>query len=83
MAQNKKQDENMFGSFASAADERKKEQQQIEATVMGTASDPGKRTTMQIAMSDEDKITIKTYAARQRKPVSEIIHEWIAEHCQD
>lgn len=77
----KKEDRNIFETFSSEAEEREKQQKHIEAIITGTTSSPSKRTTMQIAMSDEDKIALKTYAAHQHKPVSAIIHEWITKHC--
>ena len=81
-----KKQSNMFGSFGQAAEQREKEQRKIEAAVTGQqepAQDSGKRVTMMLSMSEADKYKLKSYALKQGKPVSAIVHEWISEHCED
>ena len=77
---------NMFGSFGQAAEQREKEQRKIEAAVTGQqepAQDSGKRVTMMLSMSEADKFALKSYALKQGRPVSAIVHDWIQEHCSE
>ena len=77
---------NMFGSFGQAAEQREKEQRKIEAVVTGQqepAQDSGKRVTMMLSLSESDKFKLKSYALKQGRPVSAIVHDWIQEHCSE
>ena len=38
-----------------------------------------KTTQMNVALSPDDKVFLKTYAAQQDTTVAAVIHEWIAE----
>lgn len=80
------QKDNMFGSFGSAAEIRKQDQQEIKAAVLGEEK-PRKRganaTTMTLAISQEDKQLVKSYAAKKSVTVSDLLHYWINEYCKD
>lgn len=80
----KDQNKNMFGSLSAAAGQREKEQQKLEAAMTGNESIPDdtKRTTMMLSMTEDDKFKLKSYALKQRKSVSAIIHQWISENCE-
>ena len=43
------------------------------------ASSEKKTTQMNVALSPDDKVFLKTYAAQQDTTVAAVIHEWIAE----
>ena len=75
---------NMFGSFGQAVEDREQEQAKIEATVttaIQAAPQNRKRgagaTTMTLAISQEDKQFIKSYAAMRSTTVSDLLHAWI------
>lgn len=75
---------NMFGSFGQAVEDREQEQAKIEATVttaVQVAPQNRKRgagaTTMTLAISQEDKQFIKSYAAMRSTTVSDLLHAWI------
>ena len=75
---------NMFGSFGQAVEDREQEQQKIQATVttaVQTVPQNRKRgagaTTMTLAISQEDKQFIKSYAAMRSTTVSDLLHAWI------
>lgn len=75
---------NMFGSFGQAVEDREQEQAKIEATVTtATQAVPQNRkrgagaTTMTLAISQEDKVLVKTLAAKQGLAVSDLFHLWI------
>ncbi len=83
--------ENMFSI---AAQKREQQQRQIEAAVVQKLTVPtgltpkGKlrkrgdnATTMTLSCSLEDKIIIKSYAARHGLSVSDLLHSWIMQHC--
>lgn len=80
--------------FSSALQQRERERQEIEAAVTGMPVDPdavifsGKlkkrgehATTLTLSCSTEDKVRIKMYAARHSMSVSDLLHQWITEHC--
>lgn len=78
--------------FAAAAQQRQQEQQQIEAAVTGVSvQQTGGRlkkrgkdaTTMTLAISKEDKATVKAWAAQHSTTVSDLLHKWITENCTD
>lgn len=78
--------------FAAAAQQRQQEQQQIEAAVTGVSVQQiggrlkkrGKdATTMTLAISKEDKATVKAWAAQHSTTVSDLLHKWITENCTD
>ena len=48
---------------------------------LGEAASDKRTTQMNIALSPEDKIFLKTYAAQRDTTVAAIIHEWI-EHAR-
>ena len=84
--------DNMFGSFGAAIDERAQEQEYLESAVTGKTAKPGavgrprKRqdaTTMTISISKADKQTVKAYAFQHAVTVSDLIHQWIIEHCTE
>lgn len=86
-----KQKGNMFGSFGVAAQERQKEQQQIEATVTGkepaikNVGRPRKRqdaTSITLVISEADKAKVKAYAFKNSVTVSDLLHTWITECCK-
>ena len=83
-----KQKPNMF---AAAAQQRQQEQQEIEAAVTGApVSQAGGRmkkrgadaTTITLAISKEDKARVKAWAARNSTTVSDLLHKWIEENCE-
>jgi hypothetical protein len=39
-------------------------------------------TTLTTTISREDKVKLKTYAAKRGIPVSDILHEWIERECK-
>ena len=69
--------------FFATAKHRKQDQADI---VKGVTSPAGpetgreKRTTMNIALSAQDKIRLKQYAAAQGKTTAAVIHGWIREY---
>ena len=80
--------------FAAAVQQRQQEQQEIEAAVTGamvsgtTAGGRLKKrgenaTTMTLAISKEDKATVKPWAAQHSTTVSDLLHKWIMENCTD
>lgn len=72
---------NMFGA---AADRRAKEQQEIAAVVTNTPVEgSGKKTTITLSISEADKMAVKIYAMMHKTTVSDLLHEWIAQHCQE
>lgn len=85
-----KQKGNMFGSFGVAAQERQKEQEQIEATVTGkeplkNVGRPRKRqdaTSITLVISEADKAKVKAYAFKHSITVSDLLHTWITEFCK-
>lgn len=70
---------NMFDKFAS---ERVMQQEAIETQVMGETSavqDAGvARTTMSLSLSVDDKVKLKTVAAKRNMTVARLVHEWVA-----
>lgn len=36
-----------------------------------------------LSITEEDSITVKTYAIRNHPMVSDVFHEWIAEKCSE
>ena len=72
---------NMFGA---AADRRAKEQQKIAAAVTNTpVAGDDKKTTITLSISEADKMAVKIYAMMHKTTVSDLLHEWIAQHCQE
>lgn len=80
--------------FAAAVQQRQQEQQEIEAAVTGApapAQQAGGRlkkrgedaTTMTLAISKEDKATVKAWAAQHSTTVSDLLHKWIMENCTE
>lgn len=80
-----KKKDNMFGSFAASAQQRKQEQEQIEATVMGrpapAAATVQDRTTITLSISREDKALLKSWAAVHGTTMSDLLHDWIIKNC--
>ena len=88
---------NMFGSFDKASEARAQEQKAIEAAVTGKAAPapvakssavgrPRKRqdaTSMTICISQADKELVKSYALAHAVTVSDLIHRWIQETCNE
>jgi len=89
MAGNQKK--NMFGGFGVAAQQRKEQQQQLEAavtgqTVAGAASGQARKrgtgaTTITLAISGEDKARFKAWAATHGTTMSDMLHDWIVGNC--
>lgn len=77
--------------FRTAVQRREQEQQQIEGVVTGRPNGltPGGKvkkrgenaTTLTLSCSMEDKLILKAYAASQSMSVSDLLHRWIKEHC--
>lgn len=40
-------------------------------------------TSITLAISAEDKKTVKMYALHKNMTVSDLLHEWIGEHCRE
>lgn len=79
---------NMYGSFGSAAQDRPKDQEMIEAVAKGEPQVKlPKRgegaTTMTLTISAADKRQVKTYAARNCTTVSDLLHNWIVQYCTE
>ena len=43
----------------------------------------GKRTTLSLSISVEDKKALKKYAAEYEKTVAAVIHDWIQKNCNE
>lgn len=41
----------------------------------------GKRTTIQVSLSAEDKKLLKKHAAERGTTVAAVVHEWISKYC--
>lgn len=76
---------NMFDNFGAAAQQRKEQQEKIEAAVTGrpmpAASTVQDRTTITLSISREDKALLKSWAAVHGITMSDILHDWITENC--
>ena len=79
---------NMFDGYGVAAQQRKEQQEKIEAAVMGKptpAAASRKRgedaTTITLAISREDKVLLKSWAAAHGTTMSEMLHGWIVQTC--
>lgn len=67
---------NMFDKFAA---DRKAEQAQIEEyTVAQPAERPSEKTTMTLSLTVDDKVKLKSVAAKQGRTVASLVHEWVA-----
>lgn len=87
-----KQQKNMFDGFGAAAQQRKEQQEQIEAAVTGKpvsgVSSVGRErkrgedaTTITLAISREDKALLKSWAATHGTTMSDMLHDWITQTC--
>jgi hypothetical protein len=88
----RKRQNNMFGGFGVAAQQRKEQQEQIEAAVTGrpvsgvpSVGREKKRgedaTTITLAISREDKALLKSWAATHGTTMSDMLHDWIVRTC--
>lgn len=82
-----KQKPNMFA----AAVQRQEEQKEIETAVTIKADKNNKivckkrgsdATTITLSISKEDKVKVKSYAAKNSKAVSDLLHQWIEDNCK-
>lgn len=77
-----KQHKNMFEGFAQAVEQREQQQAKIAATVTGQPVPKGsKKTTMTLSILEADKLKVKQYALEHGTTVSDLLHEWIGQHC--
>ncbi len=73
--------------FEAAQSEREHEQAAVTATVTGKPTPDvvvgrGERQAkITLSISEQDKIAVKIYAAQNKTTISELLHVWIAEHC--
>ncbi len=76
---------NMFGSFATAASDRAKEQAMIQSAVMNDRKvDPDSTADkMTLSVTKEDKAKLKIFAAKKGLTVSGLLRIWIAENCKE
>lgn len=78
--------QNMFGGFNAAAQQRKEQQEQIEAAVTGrpapVAAAVQDRTTITLSISREDKAVLKSWAAVHGTTMSDMLHDWIDQTCR-
>ena len=79
-----KKKDNMFGGFAASAQQRKEQQEKIEAAVTGKPSPgPGRpaaiedKTTITLSISKGDKAVFKRWAMDHETTMSDILHDWI------
>ena len=73
--------------FEAAQAEREHEQAAVTATVTGGAAPEvervkGKQEKITLSISEQDKMAVKIYAAQHKTTISDLLHEWIAEHCK-
>ena len=73
--------------FEAAQAEREHEQAAVTATVTGGAMPKaehvkGKQDKITLSISEQDKVTVKIYAAQHKTTISDLLHEWIVEHCR-
>ena len=72
--------------FDKAQAEREQSQADITSEVTGKPSPDvegkGERQSkITLSISEQDKIKVKVYAAQHKTTISELLHVWIAEHC--
>lgn len=76
---------NMFGGFSAAAQQRKEQQEQIEAAVISRSAPAvvmgQDRTTITLAISREEKALLKSWAATHGVTMSDLLHDWITMNC--
>ena len=82
-----KQKGNMFGGFANAAQQRKEQQEQIEAAVTGKPAPvapavPDDKTTITLSIGKKDKLDFKMWAVAHGTTMSDMLHEWIEKTCR-
>ena len=71
--------------FESAQMERAHEQAAVTATVTGRTAPEVERVKqgkITLSISEQDKMAVKIYAAQHKTTISDLLHEWIAEHCK-
>ena len=77
----KKDDGNMFAARSSQRqmemDATKQKLEQDVAAGTEQAADEAPRRKLTLAISDSDKIKLKTIAARRNMTVAALVHEWI------
>jgi hypothetical protein len=76
-----KQHKNMFDGFAHAAEKREQEQAKITAAVTGAPAPKSGKTTITLSILTADKQRVKQYAIAHETTVSDLLHEWIEQHC--
>lgn len=54
----------------------------LASATTGTPTQSGK-TTITLSISEVDKVKVKVYATTHKTTVSDLLHEWIYEHCND
>lgn len=53
-----------------------------QATVSGTSKETAKKK-ITLSITQEDSDAVKMYALKNHTTVSDLLHEWIQEYCQD
>lgn len=83
-----KKKDNMFNGFGVAAQQRKEQQEKIEAAVTGKQSPrPGRpvmapdKTTITLSIRKEDKSAFKRWAMEHETTMSDMLHDWITKNC--
>lgn len=69
--------------FDSAVQAREQEQEKLTTAVTGATSEKKAKPKITLSITEEDSITVKTYAIKNHTTVSDLLHEWIAEKCSE
>ena len=73
---------NMFGGFDAAAKAREEKQQRLTSAATGAPVTSGK-TTITLSITEADKMKVKVYAMAHKTTVSDLLHGWIQDNCND
>lgn len=69
--------------FDSVVQAREQGQEKLTAAVTGATSEKKAKPKITLSITEEDSITVKTYAIKNHTTVSDVLHEWIAEKCSE
>lgn len=69
--------------FDSAIQAREQKQEKLTTAVTGATSEKKAKPKITLSITEEDSITVKTYAIKNHTTVSDLLHEWIAEKCSE
>ncbi len=72
----------LFGGSDAAAKARGEARQRLTSAATGAPARSGK-TTITLSITEADKMKVKVYAMAHKTTVSDLLHGWIQEYCQD